>query len=519
MRSSGKALLFNAAWSAIPNVLAILVGLVTIPAYVAFLGIENYGLYVLLNTFVGPLALLQVNLGQAAAIYIARAEATGDMPQVQRYVSNGLLFNLIVGVAGAAAIVLAVNIFSPSFFGVSPGRFELSKNCMVLVAATWFVNQPTDLFLNISYSLQKFDAYSSMKSGQMIVGSLAGLAVAYHTRSILSLFQVQLLLSALYCGIWYLLARRMLPRVRFKAGFDLDTFRRTVRFGFWQTLSQAFGLIHGCGDKMIIGYMLSVAEVGYYNIAKNISDYTYMFLFSGVRVLAPYISQQEALGRDDRQARLIGFGSWVVACATTACYMSFFVLGEDLLRVWINPAAAREAAGVLKILMVATTFSSLGFIPGEFAIGKARPELVTGMTIFKGVAMLAIAPLAVERFRLDGIGLGTLAGAMSTIPYLYFVWRFFFQKQVELRNYWTPFLAPVLSGLAAALALSGCVQILGLHPRSMAALVPSFAGVFLLLAFCIVGASAAAPSCRPWISDLFDLASRARRHLAGRLAA
>jgi hypothetical protein len=138
-------------------------------------------------------------------------------------------------------------------------------------------------------------------------------------------------------------------------------------------------------------------------------------------------------------------------------------MGEDALRLWIDSETANRTIRVLHLILIAIIINSLGFIPGELAIGKARPEFVTGMTIFKGTVMLIMGPVAIHYFELNGIGIAHIIGAISTVPYLYYIRKVFFEESVSLIDYFSALFYPVIIGGLISFFLYYLYDFLNLH--------------------------------------------------------
>src|ERR1700686_441172 len=97
-------LLKNALFSSISWGATAFVNLAAIPLFIRYLGVEGYGMYLLLTGLFGYFGLLDFGLSDSVVKYVAHHKELGDHKSVAESVNAALLVQMIGGVAGVSVL-------------------------------------------------------------------------------------------------------------------------------------------------------------------------------------------------------------------------------------------------------------------------------------------------------------------------------------------------------------------------------------------------------------------------------
>src|ERR1700731_4320142 len=104
--TSGRLLARNTVWNLLGSGAPMLVAVVCIPILIRGLGKERFGVLALAWALIGYASLFDLGLGRALTQLVAKKLGAGEDREVPSLAWTSLLLMLVLGVAGAAIIIL-----------------------------------------------------------------------------------------------------------------------------------------------------------------------------------------------------------------------------------------------------------------------------------------------------------------------------------------------------------------------------------------------------------------------------
>jgi O-antigen/teichoic acid export membrane protein len=223
----------------------------------------------------------------------------------------------------------------------------------------------------------------------------------------------------------------------------MKALRKTTGFGFWQMLNILGGIFSAQSQRLLLGMMLTVISVGFYNIAAQIVNMVYMLALKIGQVLFPEISSLQGKGEEEKAAYLVVKTNWFVTIIVMSVYVALVVLIPDFLILWVGPDVAKETISVARILVIGVSIGSVFAIPSNFLLGTARGKWLAMMAFAQGILVLISSALLIPQFGLSGAGWGTTIGTLTHIVVLFLMWKIIFIKWLPGKIYFTPLIAPM----------------------------------------------------------------------------
>src|SRR5690349_13467661 len=185
-RQIAKGTLWN--WAAM--VVVTCVSFFLSPFLVHHLGDAGYGTWILINSIVEYLFLLDLGMRGAVTKFVSGAHAQQDHAQASRTFSAAFWFRLWMGVAmivvSAALALLAPHFFHlPAELVVAAQWATLFNGVAVAVALTFGV------FGGVLAGMQRFDVLSILTIGQTVSNAAGVVVLLLHGRGIASLAALQ----------------------------------------------------------------------------------------------------------------------------------------------------------------------------------------------------------------------------------------------------------------------------------------------------------------------------------------
>jgi O-antigen/teichoic acid export membrane protein len=242
----------------------------------------------------------------------------------------------------------------------------------------------------------------------------------------------------------------MLPGHRHRLHINREAAGEIARVGRWVILSSAVTFAAGNLDRLAMGRMLSVRELGIYGIAFNLmGSLVTVGRTMGSRVFFPILAETirespERLYRRFRKARL----AWAVP--TIAGLLLFAVLGEWIVHV-LYPRVFQDAGWMLRILAAGSIVAVLNQTTGTIwpALGEFRT--ITVLMIVQVATMFAAMMIGSKLFGTVGfvVGIASVELLVYPVQAVLIARRKLWQPEVDL---------PLLAASAVVVALGAFIR-------------------------------------------------------------
>jgi O-antigen/teichoic acid export membrane protein len=381
---------FGQGWQA-------LMGLVFVPLYVKYLGIEAYGLIGIFAVLQAWLALL--DMGMKPALGREMARFTGGAHNAQSI--RDLLRSIeLIGIAVAG--VVALGIWTAS--GWLASHWVTAKNLPVEVVAQAFAVMGMvtglrfieDIYMSSVAGLQRQVLQNTVIGMAATVRGLGVVGVlAWVSPSIGAFFLWQGLMSlttvALSAGIVY----RTLPPAPLPARFSGPAMANIWRFAAGMMAITFLALLLTQVDKILLARLLTLESFAYYALAGVVANGLYMLTGPITAAFYPRFTELATNGDVVALRALYHQGAQLVTVLAGSAAMVLMVFGDKILRLWTgNPALAQHVAPLMAVLALGTLFNGLMWIPYQMQLAHGWTSLTIKVNIV-AVCLLVPAILAV----------------------------------------------------------------------------------------------------------------------------
>ncbi len=391
-------------------------GIVFVPIYLHFLDVEYYGLFALLNSYMIVAAVLDA--GFSAALTREIAKLSDSAPERMRDVVWTVSLPYC---AATLAVAMAVYLAAP---WIAPVILHEGRDLHqpMLVASVGFagfamtLQLPVFLYAGGLAGLQRQDLANGINIVSTTLrygGSLLLLWGFSASVPMLMVWQAVVAIStaiAAFVVLW-----RHLPsnhrRPRFRRDLLVDIWRFAAGTGGVALL----GMLVFQSDKLVIGALLPLKEVGIYMVASVIAT-NLMMLAQPISAAAfPRLSQLHA--RTDVAAIRATFRKLSQLVAVTvlpvATVIAFFP--QQTLEIWTgNSLVATDAAPILRLLTIGVACNALACIPYSLILAGGRTRSLFVLTALSCVFVLPSLYFMTA-------WLGALGTASVMLGYLFFL--------------------------------------------------------------------------------------------------
>jgi O-antigen/teichoic acid export membrane protein len=426
---SSKQLIKNTIWTFLELTLYPLLMIVATPVFISRLGIEQYGLWMLINTITLGMNVLNLGIGDTNIRLIARHRVTGDLASIKRiFHFNFSLSLLLCGLC----ILLGLLFWKFHFISLfhSTSGIEFAGKILLLACISTGLKFVEVSIVSVFKAFERFDVNSKLmlvsKNSVMVVCLL--LVIAGFGLVTVFIATVSLNLLNLFLQMWAL--HRFRPGIFTMPSFIfLSTRLDVLNYNLWYWLQSVIALAGFLADKLLIAVVADIKVLGYYSIATLIGSQIHNFFLAFGSFVFPRVSfklssKSEIIPLYFVSRSLVVLPGWLI--------IGFLVLfGDAIFKFWLGAEVFAHSIFFIKAYLVFEAGMLLIIVPFYFINGTALVKL---NSVFESIirsshfiAMLAGYYLA----GVNGILYGLIFSTFLNIPFQYY----FFHKKILRKGF------------------------------------------------------------------------------------
>ena len=394
----GRDSLLNLAGRAIP----LLVALASVPATVAVLGVERFGILALIWTVHIYFGAYDVGLGRATTKFVAETLDAKDDRRSADVIWGATAVQLFIGLfLGLITILIARS--------VATRVLNVPLNLIEETTASLYLLAPVVPILLVLSSLRgalegalRFDLSNIIKTSSNTAIFLLPL-FAGHLGFGLPGIALSLLVGQLVASITaYVFCRQVLPGLRSRPRTTRSTAMQLAAYGGWVTASGLLGPVFAYMDRFVIASVITVASVTYYAVPYDMITRLWAVPASIVSASFPRLgvldSKQDFVGMESMVRRSLKWIALVVGPITLLASL----VPRELLGIWMGSGFAARAADPLRLLGIGVFLSSFAHVPYSLIQARNRPDLITKLQLLEIVPHVWFAWFAITRWGILG---------------------------------------------------------------------------------------------------------------------
>ncbi|MBU2461506.1 oligosaccharide flippase family protein [bacterium] len=430
-----------------------IMGLVFIPLYIKFMGIESWGLIGFFATLQAIFGLLDMGLSSTLNREMARLSV---LPGKEQEMRN--LVRTLEAVYWCVAVFVGIAVVSLSPFiahhwvkagQLSPKTIEQALLIMGFVIA---LQMPTGFYSGGLMGLQKQVLLNVINiSISTLRGAGAILILWLVSPTIQAFFLWQIVISITNAFLLAFFLWRRLPLGEKRAVFQKQLLKGIWRFSAGMSGISILAAILTQLDKVILSKMLSLEIFGYYMLASMVAM-SLPRLFTPVFFsIYPRFTQLVSINNQDELKRLYHKSCQFIAVLILPVTIVIALFSYEVILLWTqNPTTAERTHLLVSILICGTALNGLMNPPYalQLAFGWTR------LSVFKNIiAVILFVPLIIYMAMRYGATGAASVWLFLNIGYVFFeipiMHRRLLRKE-KWRWYWQDVCVPLIAGLSLA---------------------------------------------------------------------
>ncbi len=433
-RERYRRMAFTSVASLGSRAIGLLATLISVPLTFRYLGVERYGLWMVLTSFISIMGFADLGIGNGVMNAISEAHGKDDHALAREYVSCG--FVLMLGIAAMMAVAggIAYPLLPwPRLFNVRSTVVAAEGSKAFLVLFCWFViNIPLGVITRVQAGLQQ-GYWSQIVSAVGNVISLLALVLVIELRGTLpwlvfaSTFGV--ILATLFNG-WFLFRVHpwLVPSMH---AFQWHSASKILRLGLMFFILQVAIAVGYTSDNIVISQVMGAAAVAVYAVPQKLFSFITQLVSMGTSPLWP--AYGEAIARGDvAWVRKVFWSSSSITLAATVPLCTAMALGAPwALRVLVG----KSLHAPMSLLLTLATWGVVSAASAPVAMllnGAGVLKVQTKIAMVASISNLALSILLTKKLGVTGVCLGSIITQVTIVfPAYYFVIRQLFSRMAK----------------------------------------------------------------------------------------
>lgn len=263
-----------------------------------------------------------------------------------------------------------------------------------VAAASTFLDACCSTYVSVLERRLKFGLLSIIGLGSYTVSVAVMIGGALFTTTVWPLVAG----TIVYAGLSTLLTHFIPGGLPMRFQYDRTVSSQLFRFGRWLTLSSMLTFVAGQLDKIMLGKLLTITELGVYSIAFMLAQVTVALTHElSSRILYPVYARAGEIGPEQLRSQVRRFRIAMLLMTTPPLLLLFFI-GPELIGLLYDERYS-DAGWMLQILSAGALITVI-LVPSQSVL-IARGDSYHHM-LLQGVAAFAMAGSIYTGYRLGG---------------------------------------------------------------------------------------------------------------------
>jgi len=424
-----RRLIISSGFRAFSLVLSMGIGFFMTPFVIGVLGKEDNGLFVLVGSVVGSLALLEMGLNTAVSRNIAVSIGTKDNKALNEFYNSG--FFLFSGIGVLCFLVSIVIACGATTFFPDLEKVSIFSIMVIVVGAQFAINLPLRAFNGLLTGSMRQDLSSLITLSFKLIGTAATVVVLLLGGRLIALVFAGLTVTIFNAIVWYLVSKATVPqaKINFRC-VKRQTVGQLYGYSFYSFITQISKLCQSRLSVFAITCFLGLGAVTVYDIAFTLVSYYGMVVMLTVNILSPVFATLVAQKKMETVKKALRFSLKVTVIISVFVAFGMIAWGLPFLLRWMGEEF-RGAYLPLVLLSIASLVEFSQAPAVEYLYGTAKHHYHSLTCTIEAVLLLVLCFPLTWAYGLVGTATSILIAAVVVRC---FIQPYYICKVVEISH-------------------------------------------------------------------------------------
>ncbi len=364
----------NSVWNLIEVLLGPAILFVSIPIFLAQLGAEDYGVWMLVNSIVIVMQAFNLGLNFSTYKHVSVAIANKDNKQIENTLNTNLSFTLLILLASlVVASVLCLGIYYWNWFIENPSVKSKLIVSIFIGMIILFGKLTEQILYSVYRAFEDFKYVTILSIVLKLITVLGNVLIAIYTQNVVYVLAFSALVTLLGIIGNYQLLFRFIPGYRFFFRLNKALVRHEISYSLFIWVQSIFIIIVYQGDRLLVSYKFGLAALSFYAIVATLFNHIHM----AFGAMTSWIFPQVAKNKEDKQFVF----DLYLRTRNVSVVLSIFLLAvfclisESLFVLWLGETNYSQIAEYVKWFSVFEFFLIFSNIPILFLNASGHEKL------------------------------------------------------------------------------------------------------------------------------------------------
>ena len=372
--SLGKHTLANLTGAIVPMA----VGLVTVPLYLNYIGVERYGVLAVIWALLGYFGFMDLGLGRAVTQRMSRQTDATDTER-SNMLWTALSLSFFLGVAGSALLWLGADYLLTSTIEMSDSSLQEAKVAIYWLLPALPLLLPASALSGALQARLRFVEINIIQVTGGVLGQLLPLIVATIGYIELS-YLVPAALAARLLTIVMLFrqCRRHIPLAG-RPHIDRTHLSPMLGYGGWISVISILAPLLVTIDRLVIASLSGARAVAYYTVPYDLVSRTMIISGSLSNALFPRLA---SAGDEEGRSLARRASALLIAVMTPITIVGLFLIHPFLI-FWVGDEFASASYGVAELILLGVWVNAMVIPHHARFLATDNPRTVAMIYIFE----------------------------------------------------------------------------------------------------------------------------------------
>jgi O-antigen/teichoic acid export membrane protein len=408
----------NSLFSIFAWLTPIVIGFITTPILVLYLGPEQYGVLAIIYGFISY--SLTFSVGKVAAKFIPEFRTTGRKDKLSELVSATLLFGSFVGLVGAVLLAASARYIVSDILLLPPELRETATLSLRIACAAGLLIMIGQTFQYAVQGLHGFGSYLLLTNLSGLMLGVGNIALVLGGYGLVALMYWNLLTTFVTGVLFFIRSKQLLGDLTLTFRIDRSIFASVLGYGGNIILFQIFSNVLYIFERAWVTRKFGADGLTFYAVPMLLAIYLHGVIASFVQALFPHIN--ELLESRDKLINLYQKTTKVVLALAAFICMAYIVAGGTFLSLWLTPDFSLRSYGVLVVHSLTFALLALMIVPLQVAEAFKFSSLTAIVTCVWMAIAIPLMIFAADIWHIEGVAMSRLVVvAVVAFPLAFFV--------------------------------------------------------------------------------------------------
>lgn len=288
----------NSIYATLDVVFAPLFLVIATPIFINQVGIEKYGLWILVNSILASLSIFNFGANETIIKYVSIGRSENDFEYQQKVFSSIIVFFFYL-----ATVFIGLFFF---FFYINK-YFRISTqsellNILVFAAPLFFIKQIEQVLFALHKGYENFRYLAKQSFISKSILYLSQIVSVFLFSDIKIVFIISVFFALLYLIIQFALLNRLYGNIFKFRKANLLTFKSILGYGKWTWFSSTILIFSAHVDKWIVSALLGLKVFAYYAIGVSVLNQLRTIFTASISWIFPKIASNQLSENQKRKA-------------------------------------------------------------------------------------------------------------------------------------------------------------------------------------------------------------------------